>query len=98
MFYNPVILIHISIQSVAFCIGFLFVISMFLHLYSIKNQKVGHEEWSQNKNKCLFFKKRSSHRGSALMNPTSIHENTGSIPGLTQWVKIQHCQERWCRS
>ena len=29
----------------------------------------------------------SSHCGSAVMNLTSIHEDTGSIPGLTQWVK-----------
>ena len=39
----------------------------------------------------LFLKKqknkktRSSHCGSAVMNPTSIHENAGSIPGLAQW-------------
>ena len=25
--------------------------------------------------------------GMAVMNPTSIREDTGSIPGLTQWVK-----------
>ena len=29
----------------------------------------------------------SSHRGSAVMNPASIHEDTGSIPGLSQPVK-----------
>ena len=30
---------------------------------------------------------RSSHCGSAVMNPTSIHEDTGLIPGLTLRVK-----------
>ena len=31
--------------------------------------------------------KGSSHCGSAVMNPTSIHEDMDSIPGLVQWVK-----------
>ena len=29
----------------------------------------------------------SSCCGSEVMNPTSIHEVVGSIPGLVQWVK-----------
>ena len=29
----------------------------------------------------------SSHRGSVVTNLTSIHEDVGSLPGLTQWVK-----------
>ena len=30
---------------------------------------------------------RSSHCGLAVMNPISIYEDVGSIPGPAQWVK-----------
>ena len=30
-----------------------------------------------------------------VKNPTSILEDEDSIPGLTQWVKIQRCHELW---
>ena len=29
----------------------------------------------------------NSHCGSAVMDPTIIHEDAGLIPGLAQWVK-----------
>ena len=28
-----------------------------------------------------------SYHGSVVMNPTNIHKDVGSIPGLAQWVK-----------
>ena len=38
------------------------------------------------------FPSRSSRCGSAVTNPTSIHEDVGLIPGLS----IRHCHELWC--
>ena len=35
----------------------------------------------------LIYRTWSSHHGSAVTNPTSIPEDVGLIPGLTQWVK-----------
>ena len=32
-----------------------------------------------------------------LINPVEVHEDVGSIPGLTQCVKDWRCHELWCR-
>ena len=32
-----------------------------------------------------------------VANPTSFPEDAGSIPDLTQWLKIWCCPELWCR-
>ena len=32
-----------------------------------------------------------------VMNPTSIHEDVGLIPGSASGLRIQRCCELWCR-
>ena len=39
-----------------------------------------------------------SHCGSEVMNPTRIHEDKGSIPGLAHWVEDLALPWLWCRS
>ena len=37
----------------------------------------------------------SSHCCSEVTNPTSIREDTSSVPDLTQWVGHRYCSELW---
>ena len=45
----------------------------------------------------MVFMFASSHCSSAVASQTSIHEDVGLIPGLTQWVKDPVLLSLWCR-
>ena len=48
---------------------------------------------------CDLRVSRSSRHGSAVMNPSSIHEGAGLSPGLSlSGLRIPSCCELWCRS
>ena len=44
-----------------------------------------------------YLSSRSSYCESAIMNPTSNHEDVGLTPGLAQWVKHMALLWLWCR-
>ena len=54
----------------------------------------------QNKEAVIEKQELSSHCGSVVTNPTSIHEDVCLIPGLSQWVEDPALPntELWCRS
>ena len=58
----------------------------------------GDQRVSTNEKEGLIIPIRSSRRGSAEMNLTSIQEDAGLIPGLAQWVKDLVLPWQWHRS
>ena len=55
------------------------------HIFTIEPKHIKHRGINKYKKKSSFKKILSSHCGSVVMNPTSIHEDVGSIPGLA-WL------------
>ena len=59
----------------------------------IRKQPISTRKDAQHQQLSEKWKSGSSHYGSAVMNLTSIHDDTGSIPGLARWVKNPMCFE-----
>ena len=80
----------------AFILFALFFSNLFLYVFSfVKSPISGERQRFLDLSKTLII--RSSYCGSKEKNLTSTHEDAGSIPGLTQWVKDPALLWLWCR-
>ena len=73
----------VLVNPLAPCLAHLLLCSSASHMTSLPPQAALHLAWYDLLKKACG----SSHCGSALTNPNRIHKDTGSIPGLAQWVK-----------
>ena len=82
--------------------------NQYICLYIIKHSNYIKQELKGINNKSLIvmkliekdyknIKTGSSHCSSVVTNPTSIHEDTGLIPGLALWAKNLVLLWLWCR-
>ena len=64
---------------------------------SVGFQTLAQEVWGGSGGTARRWKTMSSHCGSVVKNPNSIHEDAGLIRGLAPWVKYPGLLWLWCR-
>ena len=61
--------------------------SVFWQILRLEQRFSQSSKWAAASSEGLLKRFLSSHCGSAVMSPTSIHEGLGLILGLAQWIK-----------